>query len=286
MKGTAYLLQATLVLLWWLGLLTNQKFFLAFQFPEISSTAFYSFLLPDIAVIALLSIVRAYRPIRALELIILGGFAFGTLYCINASFLTHGGYLATTIMTLGLFYNLFLAFQERAFRASESKSFRINILKTLVQIICVWGITLILFPLLILTAFGENLSPQFGVPTILGIVLFVGFSILGLSSAIALVKGGDGTPLPIDQTNKLVLSGPYKYVRNPMAIAGVGQGIAVSLVYLSLPIFIYAILGGVLWHIAVRPLEEKNMRERFGREYDEYQKRLRCWIPRARSNTK
>jgi hypothetical protein len=35
LKGTAYLLQATLISLWWIGLFMNQAFFDAFQFPEI-----------------------------------------------------------------------------------------------------------------------------------------------------------------------------------------------------------------------------------------------------------
>jgi hypothetical protein len=38
MKGTAYLLQSALISLWWIGLLVNQEFYEAFQFPEIEKT--------------------------------------------------------------------------------------------------------------------------------------------------------------------------------------------------------------------------------------------------------
>ena len=45
MKETAFLFQAVLVLLWWLGLLTSPTFFDAFQFEGISAVAFWSFFL-------------------------------------------------------------------------------------------------------------------------------------------------------------------------------------------------------------------------------------------------
>lgn len=279
MKGTAYLLQATLVSLWWLGLVLDPVFYAAFQFPGINSTAFDALFLPDIVIVAILSIIRAYKPFRELEYIILGGFAFGTLYCINASILTQGGYLATTIMILGLCFNLFLVFQDQLFRESRSKNNTINGIKTSIQIICVWSITLLLFPSLILFYQGKLVEPTTEIALISGIIAFILFSILGLSSAFFMVRDGNGTPLPLDQTNKLVVSGPYRFVRNPMAIAGVGQVIAISVIYQSLPICLYGVLGGILWHFTVRPAEEKNMVDRFGDNYLEYKSEVRCWLP-------
>ncbi|PHR33246.1 MAG: hypothetical protein COA38_05170 [Fluviicola sp.] len=279
MKGTAYLLQATLILLWWLGLSTSHDFYDAFQFPDITSAAFNSFFLPDIAIIALLSLIRAYKPSRDLELIILGGFAYGSLYCINASILSHGGYLATIIMVLGLFYNLFLVYQGSAFSESKSSNLWINLSKTMVQVICVWTVTLVFFPWVIVKAF--NLSPiSDNLHFTIGIILFTLFSSLGVFSAITIVREGKGTPIPADQTKKLVSTGPYKYVRNPMAIAGLGQGIAVSVYLNSIHVFIYVIIGGIIWQIAVRPLEENDMLERFGPDYENYRKKVKCWIPK------
>ena len=286
MKGTGYLLQATLISLWWLGLSISDHFFNAFQFPEIGSKAFNSFFVPDLMVVAILSVVRAYISKRELEFIILGGFAYGTFYCVNASILTQGGYLATTVMALGFMYNLFLVFQGQVFRESESKSTLINGLKTLIQIICVWSITLVLFPWLIMDSFGENLNPQVGTTYVLGLTLFILFGFLGLFSAYSIVKVGNGTPLPIDQTSELVISGPYRYVRNPMAIAGVGQSISVSIAFSSLSVLTYALLGAALWHIVVRPLEENNMRMRFGSDFDEYRKKVSCWIPKLNNSSK
>ncbi len=52
MKETSYLLQAALISAWWVCLSWNQDFFNAFQFDEIPPTAFWSFFVPDIVLIA------------------------------------------------------------------------------------------------------------------------------------------------------------------------------------------------------------------------------------------
>jgi len=149
MKETAYLLQAALICLWWVGLVTNQAFFGAFQFDEISPTAFWAFFIPDIVLIAGLSTVRAYRRLALLEYVILGAFGYASLYCVNATILTHSGYLPTGLMLLGLGYNIFLCFSESLFRNSNSNaSFAQNVTKTLVQIVCIWILALVVFPVI------------------------------------------------------------------------------------------------------------------------------------------
>ena len=97
-----------------------------------------------------------------------------------------------------------------------------------------------------------------------------------------MVRDGAGTPLPLDQTNNLVVTGPYHYVRNPMAIAGIGQGVSIAAIYQSVPILIYSLLGALVWHTVVRPMEEQDMIGRFGEAYVEYRQRVSCWIPTFR----
>ncbi len=278
MKGTAYLLQATLISIWWISLLISQPFYDAFQFPNIGNTAFNSFLIPDVVIIAFFSVLRAYTKNSKLDYVILGGFGYGALYCLNAMILTRGGTLSTTIMLLGLFYNLFLIFEKRMFKSSTTTNFTLNLLKTVVQISCIWTITLCIMPLLILKSFSST-RIELGYYYIVGIVLIIIFSLFGLISAYVMVKIGQGTPLPMDQTQKLVTKGAYKYVRNPMAVAGIGQGIGVSVLFSSFHIFVYALLGAVVWHVVVRPLEEKDMVYRFGKDYEAYRSKVKCWIP-------
>ena len=281
MKETAYLLQAALVSAWWVGLASSTTFFHAFQFDTIPPTAFWAFFAPDILLIAGLSTVRAYHQSSTIEHVILGAFGYASLYCCNATVLTASGYLSTSLMVVGLLYNLFLCFNQSLFRSS-STNLTWNATKTLIQVVCVWGIALAIIPYVILDAFESPLLPDPGFSLWLGLFIFACCSLLGLTSSFFLVRDGMGTPLPLDQTNQLVVSGPYRYVRNPMAVAGIGQGVAIAIIYQSFPILAYAALGALVWQLIVRPIEEQDMTHRFGESFLEYQRHVPCWIPRFR----
>ena len=278
MKETAYLVQAALVSAWWAGLVCSESFFTAFQFAGIPPVAFWSFFAPDILLIAGLSIARAYREIVPIEYVVLGAFGYASLYCFNATLLTSSGYLPTTLMLLGLCYNAFLCFNTSLFRSSQSGSIK-NMIKTLMQIVCIWVLALVVIPFIILDAFGLPVELAGGVWFGLGLFLLVGFSGIGLASAWFMVRHGQGTPLPLDQASQLVVSGPYRWVRNPMAIAGVGQGLAVAILFLSIPVLVYSLLGAVLWHVVVRPIEERDLAKRFGDSYKNYRDHVPCWLP-------
>ena len=208
MKETAYLLQAALISAWWVGLATSGAFFAAFQFDEIPPTAFWAFFAPDIILIAILSAVRAYRNATSLEYITLGAFSYAALYCANATVLTNSGYLPTGLMLLGLGYNLFLCFNQSLFR-NATTSFSLNVTKTIIQIVCIWTLALIVIPYIILDAFDTIAIPQLGISLLMGSLVFICCSVLGLISSYFMVRDGSGTPLPLDQTNELVVTGPY-----------------------------------------------------------------------------
>ena len=230
MKETAYLFQAALLCLWWAGLSISSEFFAVFQFDEIPSVSFWSFFAADLIFIVSLSLIRAYSKRVQIEFVILGAFGYATIYCWNASFLTSSGYLSSGVMTLGLAYNIFLCFSSCLFRNSSS-GLLLNATKTLVQIVCIWSVALVVIPFVLLDSFGNAYSLKLGLPTAMGAGLFLLASVLGLASAFYMVRDGAGTPLPLDQTNKLVVSGPYRFVRNPMAVAGISQGLAIALIF-------------------------------------------------------
>lgn len=281
MKETGYLLQAALIAVWWLGLGMSPWFFAAFQFEGISELTFWGFLFPDLLLITGLSVVRGYYAATALEWVILGAFGYATLYCVNITLLTGSGYLPSTLMLLGLAFNGLLCANRSLFRNASSHLLG-NALKTLVQIICMWTILLVAIPAVILEAFDAFRWPAGGWPLWLGGILFGCCSLLGLSSAYVMVRDGQGTPLPLDQTNRLVVSGPYAYLRNPMAVAGLGQGLAVALITQSVPVLVYVAIGALLWQVVVRPMEERDLSERFGDSYRCYCQEISCWIPRFR----
>jgi protein-S-isoprenylcysteine O-methyltransferase Ste14 len=62
-----------------------------------------------------------------------------------------------------------------------------------------------------------------------------------------------------------------------MAISGVGQGLAVGLFLGSPLVLIYALMGGLIWQLIFRPLEEDNLQARFGSDYEDYRREVKCW---------
>lgn len=170
-----------------------------------------------------------------------------------------------------------------AFRPATARASAVgHVVATAVQILIFWGFFLGVVPLVL--AFVEQrwgLSmpfPPFAGPT--GFVVFLLASALGLWSASAMSTKGGGTPLPAAMPNRLVIAGPYRFVRNPMAMAGIVQGVAVGLLLSSWLVIAYAIAGSLVWNYVIRPLEESDLEARFGDEYRRYRKAVRCWWPR------
>jgi protein-S-isoprenylcysteine O-methyltransferase Ste14 len=83
----------------------------------------------------------------------------------------------------------------------------------------------------------------------------------------------------MDAPRELVVEGPYRFLRNPMAVAGLGQASAVGLWLGSWSVLAYVLAGGVIWHILVRPVEEADLARRFGPPYEAYRRSTPLWIP-------
>lgn len=100
---------------------------------------------------------------------------------------------------------------------------------------------------------------------------------LGLWSGRSMTQHGDGTPLPASCATRLVTSGLYSCIRNPMALTGILQGVSVGLAIGSSLVVLYAVLGGFAWDILVRPVEEDYLGSVFGSEYTAYRAAVPCW---------
>lgn len=166
------------------------------------------------------------------------------------------------------------------FKTATSKSWKWNLTKTLFQTSIFWGFFLVLLPFGIIMIEKSMAIPTFQPSIWIGSIAFIVCSALGLWSGITMSIIGGGTPLPMDCPNRLVIKGPYRFVRNPMALAGIGQGVSIGLYFGSFLIITYALAGAVLWHYWVRPVEEIDLENRFGEPYRTYKQRIKCWIPR------
>jgi len=93
---------------------------------------------------------------------------------------------------------------------------------------------------------------------------------------------GFGTPAPIAPPTRLVVSGQYRHVRNPMYMAVLGTVIGQGLVLGSGALLEYAALLWLLFHLFVVLYEEPRLGSRFGASYREYCRNVRRWWPRVR----
>jgi protein-S-isoprenylcysteine O-methyltransferase Ste14 len=94
------------------------------------------------------------------------------------------------------------------------------------------------------------------------------------------VAEGAGTPAPVAPTERLVVGGLYRYVRNPMYLA-VGATIAGQGLILGAPeLLLYALaFGAVVWAF-VHFYEEPTLTRTYGAEYEAYRRAVPGWWPR------
>jgi protein-S-isoprenylcysteine O-methyltransferase Ste14 len=105
---------------------------------------------------------------------------------------------------------------------------------------------------------------------------------LGMIVCIALfVVRGRGTPAIFDAPQRFVGVGPYRYVRNPMYLSAIAFFAGYGLYVRSSAVLAFAAGWFLLIHAFVLFVEEPGLRQRFGRTYDEYCKRVPRWMPRA-----
>ncbi|WP_091233939.1 isoprenylcysteine carboxylmethyltransferase family protein [Microbacterium sp. 3J1] len=168
-----------------------------------------------------------------------------------------------------------------AFRSADPVGRDRLLARTGLQTLFFWGTFLLLIPLGV--SFVESrwlLGIELPVTArIAGAALLAAATALGVWSAVTMSTDGEGTPLPSQMANRLVVTGPYRYVRNPMAVAGIAQGVAVGLLFDSWLVVMYSLGGSVLWNTVVRPLEEADLAARFGADFDDYRARVSCWVP-------
>lgn len=205
---------------------------------------------------------------------------WGVLLMAAAAF---GSVIALCLMLFGRVPTEWIVVGPFAFRpADERAAASTNLAVTGAQILVFWGVFLGVIPLA-LSFVEQRWGLALPFPTldgVVGVVVFVLASALGIWSAVAMSTRGGGTPLPAAMPNRLVVAGPYRFVRNPMATAGLVQGAAVGLIFSSWLVIAYAVAGSLLWNYAIRPLEEADLEARFGDEYRRYCAAVRCWWPR------
>jgi len=153
-------------------------------------------------------------------------------------------------------------------------------LKSLAFLILVPGFVGVYFPLS---------SLRYGPQVEMGFLSLLAFPLWFAGTAMVLwcfwdfLVKGRGTPAPFDPPKELVVTGLYKYVRNPIYV-GVTLALLGNFLWFGYwNLLIYAALALAAFHLVVLFYEEPTLRRKFGAAYEEYLRIVPRWIPRAKS---
>jgi len=122
----------------------------------------------------------------------------------------------------------------------------------------------------------------FGLPLLRGIGV-----LLAVAGAVPLIESfrrfaveGLGTPAPIAPPQRLIVTGFYRYVRNPMYVGVVAVIAGEALILGDARLLTYAAIVWLGFHIFVLAYEEPTLRGSYGAEYDAFRANVPRWIPR------
>jgi protein-S-isoprenylcysteine O-methyltransferase Ste14 len=118
---------------------------------------------------------------------------------------------------------------------------------------------------------------------IIGAILTAAGAVVLIHSFVRFVVEGAGTPAPVAPTERLVVGGFYRYVRNPMYLGVLATIVGQALLLGQLMLLGYALLLFAIVAAFVRWYEEPVLSHRFGAQYNAYRRAVPAWWPRRRA---
>jgi len=141
------------------------------------------------------------------------------------------------------------------------------------------GFVLVYLPARALSWAGVAGPDRIGAAQAAGLAIASAGAALAVWCVLTFAIAGRGTPAPFDPPRRLVVRGPYRYVRNPIYL---GAAIAVggAAVYYQAPLLLaYVVAFLLVMHLFVVLYEEPTLRRSFGPAYDAYCRDVRRWRP-------
>lgn len=160
-----------------------------------------------------------------------------------------------------------------------------NVVKTLFAMVLFYGVVVLAIPTLIVNLQRENGDFDalfFPEQVLFGEIVFILASLLVLWAGLTLAIKGAGTPFSFDAPRRLVINGPYAWLRTPMVTGTIFQGVGVGIMTGSIVVIVYFVVFALLWNSFVRPTEEDQMQSWWGRDFELYRRSVRCWLPMRR----
>ncbi len=113
------------------------------------------------------------------------------------------------------------------------------------------------------------------------LLIWLGFYFL-IKTIMVFIKIGEGTIMLWDPTKKIIITGPYAHVRNPMILSLIIILFGEAVLFGSIGTAALAVLNVVVNAIYFKFSEEPGLIKRFGAEYKEYMANVPRWIPRVK----
>lgn len=153
------------------------------------------------------------------------------------------------------------------------------VIRTLAYATLFVGFLIIYLPARILAWTGATPPAAIGATQIAAIIVGGCGAALTFACVASFIRMGKGTPAPFDAPRRLVIRGPYRFVRNPMYI-GAGTILAGIAIYFESPaVILYALAFLLAFHLFVVFWEEPTLRRKFGADYIGYCHRVGRWWP-------
>ena len=149
------------------------------------------------------------------------------------------------------------------------------VVRALVYATAFIGIILVFLPARVLEWSGATRPPSPGLTQGAGAVVTAAGAFLALWCVLTFALVGRGTPAPFDPPRRLVVAGPYRFVRNPMYLGAALALAGAALFYESLALLGFVVLFLLVTHLFVVLYEERTLRRMFGAEYLEYSRDVR-----------
>ena len=141
------------------------------------------------------------------------------------------------------------------------------------------GVVLVFLPSRLLVRSGFTSPESTGVTQVGGMLVTTVGAALAVWCILTFALFGKGTPAPFDPPRRLVVLGPYRYVRNPMYLGAAIALAGAALFYGSVAVAVYAAGFLLVMHVFVVWYEEPALRAAFGAAYEVYCGEVRRWWP-------
>jgi protein-S-isoprenylcysteine O-methyltransferase Ste14 len=159
--------------------------------------------------------------------------------------------------------------------------------RQLLAVLLLPGLVAVGIPALIVRQDGADLAFGLDAPlavplAAVGVLSSLAGLVLVARTVLLFASIGEGTLAPWDETRRLVVLGPYRYVRNPMLSGVFAILLGEALLLGSTALLLWFVVVVVLNVVYMPLVEEPGLRRRFGEEYEVYCDNVPRWIPRLR----